>query len=151
MVENPDVVDAALAGDRTAIFISGHLGPIELPGLYLAQHSGRRITAPMETLGDPALQRWFERTRATFGVRIVGLREARRELLRELRSGESVGLVADRDITGGGMEVPFFGAPAPLPVGPGLPRPRNRRARSTSRRSGVSGRAATRAASTRSR
>ena len=118
VVENPDVVESALAGDRTAIFISGHLGPIELPGLYLAQHSGRRITAPMETLGDPALQGWFERTRATFGVRIVGLREARRELLKELRSGESVGLVADRDITGGGIEVPFFGSLAPLPVGP---------------------------------
>ncbi len=118
VVENPDAVDAALAADRRAIFITGHLGPIELPGLYLAQHSGRRITAPMETLGDPALQRWFERTRATFGVRIVGLREARRALLAELRSGESVGLVADRDITGGGIEVPFFGSPAPLPVGP---------------------------------
>ena len=118
VVENPDAVEAALAGDRTAIFISGHLGPIELPGLYLAQHSGRRITAPMETLGDPALQRWFERTRATFGVRIIGLREARRALMAELRSGESVGLVADRDITGGGIEVAFFGSPAPLPVGP---------------------------------
>ena len=118
VVENPEAVDTALAGDRTAIFISGHLGPIELPGLYLAHHSGRRITAPMETLGDPALQGWFERTRAAFGVRIVGLREARRELLKELRSGESVGLVADRDLTGGGMEVPFFGSPAPLPVGP---------------------------------
>ncbi len=118
VVENPDVVEDALAGERQAIFISGHLGPIELPGLYLAYHSGRRITAPMETLGDPALQRWFERTRATFGVRIIGLREARRALMAELRSGQSVGLVADRDITGGGMEVPFFGSPAPLPVGP---------------------------------
>ncbi len=118
VVETPEAVDAALAGERQAIFITGHLGPIELPGLYLAQHSGRRITAPMETLGDPALQRWFERTRSTFGVRIIGLREARRELMAELRSGESVGLVADRDITGGGMEVPFFGSPAPLPVGP---------------------------------
>jgi KDO2-lipid IV(A) lauroyltransferase len=118
VVENPEAVDAALAGERQAIFITGHLGPIELPGLYLAQHSGRRITAPMETLGDPALQRWFERTRSTFGVHIVGLREARRALMAELRSGESVGLVADRDITGGGMEVPFFGSPAPLPVGP---------------------------------
>lgn len=117
-IENPEAVDAALAGERQAIFITGHLGPIELPGLYLAQHSGRRITAPMETLGDPALQRWFERTRSTFGVRIVGLREARRALMAELRSGESVGLVADRDITGGGMEVEFFGSPAPLPVGP---------------------------------
>lgn len=118
VVENPELVETALAGDRRAIFISGHLGPIELPGLYLAQHSGRRITAPMETLGDPALQRWFERTRSTFGVRIIGLREARRELMAELRSGESVGLVADRDISGGGIEVPLFGSPAPLPVGP---------------------------------
>jgi KDO2-lipid IV(A) lauroyltransferase len=74
----------------------------------------------METLGDPALQGWFERTRAAFGVRIIGLREARRELMAELKSGESVGLVADRDITGGGMEVPFFGSPAPMPVGPAL-------------------------------
>ena len=120
VVENPDAVEAALVGDRRAIFISGHLGPIELPGLYLAQHSGRRITAPMETLGDPPLQRWFEHTRSTFGVRIVGLREARRALMAELRSGESVGLVADRDITGGGIEVPFFGSPAPLPVGPAV-------------------------------
>lgn len=117
-VETPEVVEAALAGDRRAVFISGHLGPIELPGLYLAHHSGRRMTAPMETIGDPALQRWFERTRSAFGVRIIGLREARRELLAELRNGESVGLVADRDIGGGGMDVLFFGSPAPLPVGP---------------------------------
>jgi KDO2-lipid IV(A) lauroyltransferase len=31
-----------------------------------------------------------------------------------------VGLVADRDLTGGGISVPLFGADAPLPVGPGL-------------------------------
>ena len=104
----------------------------------------------METLGDPALQRWFERTRATFGVRIVGLREARRELLKELRNGESVGLVADRDITGGGMEVPFFGAPAPLPVGPAFLATETA-SRSTSRPSGASGSEATAAAWTRSR
>jgi hypothetical protein len=28
--------------------------------------------------------------------------------------------VADRDITGGGIEVPLFGAPTPLPAGPAL-------------------------------
>ena len=120
VVENPADVEAVLARSGPSIFISGHLGPIELPGLYLAYHSGRRITAPMETLGDPALQDWFERTRSAFGVRIIGLREARRELLNEVRGGESVGLVADRDITGGGIEVPFFGSPAPIPVGPAL-------------------------------
>ena len=42
------------------------------------------------------------RTRGAAGVRIVGLREARRELLAALRDGTSVGLVGDRDLTGGG-------------------------------------------------
>jgi lauroyl/myristoyl acyltransferase len=78
------------------------------------------VTAPMETLGDPALQRWFERTRGVFGVNIVSLAAARRELLAALRRGEIVGIVADRDITGGGIDVPLFGAPAPLPAGPAL-------------------------------
>jgi phosphatidylinositol dimannoside acyltransferase len=119
VVENPDGVNAAFARDVPIIFISGHLGPIELPGLYLADRSGgRRVVAPMETLGDPALQGWIERTRSVFGVRIVTLREARRELSAALKRGEHVGLVADRDISGGGIEVPFFGFPAPIPVGP---------------------------------
>ena len=120
VVETPETVAEAFADPRPKIFISGHFGPIEMPGLYLAKRSGRRITAPMEAVDDPALQSWFERTRAAFGVRIVGLREARRELLAELRRGESVGLVADRDITGGGIEVPLFGVPAALPIGPAL-------------------------------
>ena len=118
VVETPDVVESAFALNRPIVFVSSHLGPIEMPGLYLARRSGRRVVAPMETLGDPALQAWFERTRSAFGVRIIGLREARRELLAALRRGETVGLVADRDISGGGIEVPLFGAAAPLPVGP---------------------------------
>ena len=120
VVENPDDVDAAFAGDGPTIFISGHLGPIELPGLYLAQRSGRADRrAPMETVGDPALQRWFDRTRSAFGVRIVGLREARRELLGGARKRASTsGSSPTATSPAAAMEVPFFGAPAPLPVGP---------------------------------
>ena len=67
-----------------------------------------------------ALQAYFERTRGANGVRIVGLREARRELLGAIRQGVSVGLVGDRDLTGGGAPVTLFGAPATLPLGPAL-------------------------------
>jgi KDO2-lipid IV(A) lauroyltransferase len=31
-----------------------------------------------------------------------------------------VGIVADRDVAGGGIPVPFFGSPAPFPIGPAL-------------------------------
>jgi KDO2-lipid IV(A) lauroyltransferase len=38
----------------------------------------------------------------------------------ELRADGQVGIVGDRDIGGGGIETPLFGAPAPLPIGPAL-------------------------------
>ena len=74
----------------------------------------------METVEDEALQAWFTRTRGAAGVRLVGLREARRELMAALRDGTPVGLVGDRDLTGGGTLVPLFGAPARLPLGPAM-------------------------------
>jgi len=120
VVETPDSVDAAFASGRPVIFVALHFGAIELPALFLAERTGRHAVVPMETLGDPELQGWFVRTRGSVGLRIVGLREARRELLAALRRGESVGLVGDRDLTGGGIRVPLFGSPAPLPIGPPL-------------------------------
>ena len=74
----------------------------------------------METLEDAELQEWVVRTRAAVGLRIVGLREARREMLAALERGDAVGIVGDRDLTGGGMPVELFGAPARLPIGAAL-------------------------------
>lgn len=119
VVETPDVVDEVFSAPRPVIFVGLHFGAIELPALFLAARVGGAV-APMETVGDAALQDYFVRTRGAAGVRIVGLREARRELLAALRSGTSVGLVGDRDLTGGGLPVTLFGAPATLPLGPAI-------------------------------
>jgi KDO2-lipid IV(A) lauroyltransferase len=119
VVETPDVVEAAFSGDDRMVFVGLHFGAIELPALFLVSRTGRAV-APMETIDDPDLQAWFIRTRGASGVRIVGLREARRELTAALRDGVPIGLVGDRDITGGGTEVALFGAPAALPIGPAL-------------------------------
>ena len=118
-VETPDVVDDAFRTGDPVIFVGLHFGDLELPSRFLAARVGQAV-APMETIGDPALQAYFERTRGANGVRIVGLREARRELLGAIRQGVSVGLVGDRDLTGGGAPVTLFGAPATLPLGPAL-------------------------------
>jgi KDO2-lipid IV(A) lauroyltransferase len=118
-LETPEAIAAAFTPGRPVIFLGLHFGSLELPALFLASRVGGAV-APMETLDDPGLQAWFVRTRGAAGVRIVGLREARRELLAALREGTSVGLVGDRDLTGGGAPVPLFGAPAILPLGPAL-------------------------------
>jgi KDO2-lipid IV(A) lauroyltransferase len=119
VVETPEVVAEAFASGRPVIFVGLHFGAIELPALLLASRVGGAV-APMETVGDEDLQAFFVRSRGAVGIRIVGLREARRELLAALRDGISVGLVGDRDLTGGGLPVPLFGAPANLPLGPAL-------------------------------
>ncbi len=118
-IETPEVLADAFTPGRASIFVGLHFGALELPSLYLATRVGGAV-APMETIDDAALQAWFVRTRGAAGVRIVGLREARRELAAALRSGTSVGLVGDRDLTGGGTLTELFGAPARLPLGPAL-------------------------------
>ncbi|MFL5777964.1 MAG: lysophospholipid acyltransferase family protein [Chloroflexota bacterium] len=119
VVENPEVVTGAVAPGRPVIFVGLHFGSLELPSLFLAANRGTAV-APMETIGDPALQAYFVRSRGAAGVQIVGLREARRVLLDALRNGGAVGLVGDRDLTGGGVLVDLFGSPARLPLGPAL-------------------------------
>ncbi|HWP63243.1 MAG TPA: hypothetical protein VNO86_07225 [Candidatus Binatia bacterium] len=120
VVETPETVAEALDEGGRIVLVGLHFGALEIPSLYVIQKGGRPAVAPMETIPDPALQRWFVRTRGALGVRLVGLREARRELAAALERGELVGLIADRDLTGGGVEVPLFGAPCPLPIGPAV-------------------------------
>jgi lauroyl/myristoyl acyltransferase len=119
VIETPETVDRAFQPGRGVLFVGLHFGSLELPGLYLASRVGGAV-APMETIDVADLQAWFVRTRGSMGVRIVGLREARRELLAALRAGTSVGLVGDRDLTGGGTLTTLFGAPAMLPLGPAM-------------------------------
>jgi phosphatidylinositol dimannoside acyltransferase len=107
-------------GERKALIVIGlHFGAIEMPGFFLVQHIGDLVT-PMESVANPRIQRYIFTTRAAVGTRIVTLADAPRALKAALHANEPVGLVADRDITGGGTEVEFFGATAHLPLGPAL-------------------------------
>ena len=116
-IETPDEVRDAFQSGRQVIIAGMHFGAIELPVVFISASVGQRVTAPMETLPDPAVAAWFRETRSRVGVNIVPIANARRALLDALKRGESVGMVSDRDLAGGGLLVPFFGAPAPIPPG----------------------------------
>ena len=119
-VQTPAEVEAALRSGKPVILIGMHYGAIEVPTIVARDMVGHTITAPMETVEDAGLARWFRETRSRVGVHIVPISDARHALTDALRRGESVGMVADRDLTGGGIMVPFFGHPAPIPAGPAL-------------------------------
>ena len=118
-MDTPDLIAEAVVPGKAVLFVGLHFGSVELAVVYLAFQVGETVT-PMETVDDPGLQAYFERTRGVNGVRLVGLKEARRTLTEALRNGIPVGLVGDRDLTGGGIPIPLFGAPAILPMGPAM-------------------------------
>jgi len=118
--ETPELVDEALADPAGALFVGLHLGRFELAALYFIRQTGRRGVVPTEVVADPALQAFLVELRERMGIDIVDVAGARRELSAALRAGKPVGLVADRDLSGGGIETTFFGHPARLPAGPAL-------------------------------
>ena len=117
--DTPELITEAVVPGKAVLFVGLHFGSVELAVVFLAYQVGQTVT-PMETIDDPGVQAYFERTRGIAGVRLVGLREARRELTAALRDGIPVGLVGDRDLTGGGTPIALFGAPAMLPMGPAM-------------------------------
>jgi lauroyl/myristoyl acyltransferase len=119
IVETPESVAECLTERRAMILIGMHFGAIEMPGILAVQGVGPLVT-PMEFVANPRIERYIYSTRAAVGTRIVSLKDAPAQLISALRRNEPVGLVADRDITGGGVEVELFGATTRIPAGPAI-------------------------------
>jgi KDO2-lipid IV(A) lauroyltransferase len=117
-VEGLEYVDAALAGGRGVIIAAPHLGNWDLGGAWFAAQGYRPATV-MEPVEPPALFEWFMSFRQALGIEIVALGpSAGSAMLRVLREGRMVGLICDRDLSGRGIEVEFFGERTTLPSGP---------------------------------
>src|SRR5439155_26160433 len=72
-----------------------------------------------EELEPRALFEWYRDTRARLGISVLTLDHGGiRKVLEALRDQEMVITAIDRDITGTGHVMPFFGKPAPIPLGP---------------------------------
>ena len=120
VIDTPGVIEASLDDPRGSLFVGIHMGWFELPAMVAAARTGRDAIVPSETIGDPALQAYLVKTRGRLGLRLVELSGAKRILKAALAEGGTVGLLGDRDITGGGIDTDFFGAPSPLAAGPAL-------------------------------
>lgn len=119
-VATPGEVNEIIAAGRPVVVVGMHYGALELPAIEVVHLLGQTVTAPMELVANPMLRDWFLQSRGSTGIDIIPIANARRRLLDAVAEGRSVGLVADRDLTGGGVMVPFFGHEAPIPTGPAL-------------------------------
>lgn len=111
---------AALAPGRGAILVTAHVSSVAFAAqaLALAERGGTVVVEPVE---PPEILQLMLRARGSHGLeyRVLGP-GLFSELTRTLDRGEIVFLVADRDVGGSGIILPFFGRETPLPAGPAL-------------------------------
>jgi phosphatidylinositol dimannoside acyltransferase len=79
------------------------------------------VTAVVERLQQPDVFDWFVDLRSSYGIHVVPAGpDALAALAVAVRRRHVVCLLADRDLSGGGLPVEFFGAPTTLPAGPAV-------------------------------
>ena len=112
-------LDAALTAGGGAIMAMPHLGGWEWSGFWATRVKGYRVTAVVEELEPKELFEWFVELRRSFGFDIVALGPgAGPATARALKANHVLALLCDRDLTGTGPEVEFFGERTTLPGGP---------------------------------
>jgi KDO2-lipid IV(A) lauroyltransferase len=116
----------AVDAGRPVVIALPHSGNWDAAGVWLVETLRARgldpsFTTVAQRLRPESLYRRFVAYRESLGFEVVAAEDgsaAYRALTRRLRAGGVVCLVADRDVTGTGLEIPFLGAPARLPTGP---------------------------------
>jgi KDO2-lipid IV(A) lauroyltransferase len=113
-------ITAAQEAGRGIILALPHLGNWEAAGAK-AEDIGIPVLAVAEALPNQRLVDWFLDVRRQLGIEVALAGEGRRvseRLLRCLKSGGTIALLSDRDLTGRGIEVEFFGERTTIPAGP---------------------------------
>jgi phosphatidylinositol dimannoside acyltransferase len=102
------------------ILVLPHLGCWEA-GAAWTSAMGYPLTSVAEVLEPPELFEWFARMRQRVDITVLPVgTETVTQLLATLAQGTVIALLADRDVTGDGVVVEFFGHKTRIPGGPAL-------------------------------
>jgi KDO2-lipid IV(A) lauroyltransferase len=110
-----------LAAGRGVIIALPHTGNYELAGAWIIGRGVGKFTTVAERLKPESLFRRFLEFREGLGMEVLpasGGDSRFGVLAQRLRAGGLVCLVSDRDVTGRGIEVEFFGEKARMMAGP---------------------------------
>lgn len=117
-VKGMEYLEEARALGKGVLAVSCHMGSYEVvSAIWSATLAPVSFFA--EELEPRALFEWYRETRARLGISVLTLDVGGiRKVLQALRDEEMVITAIDRDITGTGHVMPFFGRLAPIPLGP---------------------------------
>jgi lauroyl/myristoyl acyltransferase len=110
-----------LAAGRGVIFALPHMGNWEHAGAWIVLRGAGKVTTVAERLRPESLYDRFVAFRERLGMEVLPHSAGASRfgvLAQRLRTGGLVALLCERDLTGSGIEVEFFGEPARIMGGP---------------------------------
>ena len=116
-VQGMENLEAARALGKGVMAVSCHMGSYEIVSAIWAA-TLTPVSFFAEELEPRALFEWYRDTRARLGISVLTLTVGGiRKVSQALHEQEMVITAIDRDITGTGHLLPFFGRPASIPLG----------------------------------
>ncbi len=107
-IEGLEHIERAVAQGKGAVLLTGHFGNWELTSLT-AGLRGYPILVLARMQGLPKLNNLLNQYRESKGCQVISKGMAVRTMVRALRSGKMVGILADQDAGRRGILAPFFG------------------------------------------
>ncbi len=117
-VERLDLLADVIDEGRGVVVVLPHLGNWEMAGVAVWDLNVE-VVAVAENLPNSYIRDWFARVRGLSGIKVVFARKGViNELEEMLKTRTAVCLPADRDLSGRGIPVRFFGEETTVPAGP---------------------------------
>ncbi|MEW5766015.1 MAG: lysophospholipid acyltransferase family protein [bacterium] len=117
IIEGWSHLEAARARGRGIIILMAHFGNWELIGSALPL-KGCPLSTVVRRQKNKLTEDLIEAQRKKIGLTTISMKRASGEVLRRLKRGETVAMLADQDGGKGGVFVSFFDKPASTPPGP---------------------------------
>lgn len=120
-VNNLNFVDEVRSGGKAPVCVATHSGNYDQSAAYVALKYGK-LSSVAEKLKPYKLFDKFTRQREQYGMEILptGQRDVIDVLSRRVLENTIVAFTSERDLSGRGVEVSFFGEVTKMPAGPAL-------------------------------
>ncbi|MDZ7579010.1 MAG: phosphatidylinositol mannoside acyltransferase [Candidatus Nanopelagicales bacterium] len=120
-VEDVEILEKSYQGGRAPVVVTPHAGNYDAAGAYFAARFGAFATVAERLRPEKLFQKFLEYRKA-LGMEILAQNDPYvfSTLEERVRSGNTVALVGDRDLSRHGVPVTFFGEPTRMPAGAAL-------------------------------
>ena len=118
--DKPEILTKAYERGKGVLILTAHFGNWELLGQAIYVHFGFPINGLAKTQSNRLVNESIDKRRSRLGPKVIPMETSLRDVLRALRNGELVAIVADQAAPKENVSVEFFGTMVPTHQGPSV-------------------------------